>query len=77
MTGYDIIGDIHGHGDKLEALLRQMGYSVSGLGYKSPAGRQVVFRGHLVSTDPRHLRAHESSTATGDGVHSRDTTGTQ
>jgi hypothetical protein len=26
MSGYDVIGDIHGHADKLIGLLRQMGY---------------------------------------------------
>jgi Calcineurin-like phosphoesterase len=71
MTGYDIIGDIHGHGDKLEALLRQMGYAVSGLGYKAPAGRQAVFLGDLIDRGPRQIRVLEIVRAMVDSGHAR------
>ncbi|MGA1076197.1 MAG: serine/threonine protein phosphatase, partial [Ilumatobacteraceae bacterium] len=27
--GYDIIGDVHGYADRLEALLHQLGYRVT------------------------------------------------
>jgi hypothetical protein len=27
--GYDIIGDIHGHADRLEALLKKLGYAIT------------------------------------------------
>jgi hypothetical protein len=63
MTSYDIIGDIHGHADKLEALLKKMGYTVSGLGYKSPQGRQVVFLGDLIDRGPRQIRVLEIARA--------------
>lgn len=32
--GYDVIGDIHGHADKLEELLKRMGYVRAGSGYR-------------------------------------------
>jgi len=34
VEGYDIIGDVHGHADKLEGLLRIMGYVARGCGYR-------------------------------------------
>jgi hypothetical protein len=40
----DIIGDIHGHADKLEALLIKLGYSKSGNGFSHPE-RKVLFVG--------------------------------
>jgi hypothetical protein len=30
---YDIIGDVHGHADQLEGLLRQLGYRQRGDAY--------------------------------------------
>jgi hypothetical protein len=38
----DIIGDVHGHADKLEALLQQLGYVKSNGAY-AQAGRKVFF----------------------------------
>jgi hypothetical protein len=32
--GYDVIGDIHGHGDELLALLEKLGYSHDGISYR-------------------------------------------
>jgi protein phosphatase len=56
---FDIIGDIHGCGDELEALLAKLGYGVT----RSPAdgtyqitppdGRRAVFVGDLVDRGPR------------------------
>jgi hypothetical protein len=53
---YDLIGDVHGHADKLEALLRHMGYVPQGLGYRAPAGRQAIFLGDLIDRGPGQVR---------------------
>src|SRR6516165_3538784 len=63
---FDIIGDIHGCCDELEALLRQLGYEIAavvpggpalvrGPVYAQPAGRKTVFVGDLVDRGPRIL----------------------
>lgn len=48
---YDIIGDIHGYGHELKALLLELGYSRHKLGYRHP-DRKVVFVGDLVDGGP-------------------------
>jgi hypothetical protein len=53
---YDIIGDIHGQADKLEALLRKLGYVERG-GCWSHPGRTAVFVGDFVDRGPAQLRA--------------------
>ena len=45
--GYDVIGDIHGHGDELLALLKKMGYSHDGTSY-THEDRQALFLGDFV-----------------------------
>ena len=55
MAGYDIIGDVHGHADKLEALLRTMGYREQGGAWRHPE-RTVVFVGDLIDRGPGQLR---------------------
>ena len=45
--GYDVIGDIHGHGDELLALLEKMGYSHDGISY-THEDRQALFLGDFV-----------------------------
>jgi protein phosphatase len=63
---FDIIGDVHGCCDELEALLRQLGYEVAAYApsgpalvgqacYAHPAGRKAVFLGDLVDRGPRIL----------------------
>jgi protein phosphatase len=47
---FDIIGDVHGCGDELEALLDTLGYGADRI---HPAGRKVVFLGDLVDRGPR------------------------
>ena len=55
MAGYDIIGDVHGNADKLEALLRTMGYREQGGAWRHPE-RTVVFVGDLIDRGPGQLR---------------------
>jgi protein phosphatase len=63
---FDIIGDVHGCCDELEALLRQLGYEVTAVSPSGPAlaggpvyahtlGRKAVFVGDLVDRGPRIL----------------------
>ena len=65
---FDIIGDVHGCCDELEALLRRLGYEItavapggptlaSGPVYSHPLGRKAVFVGDLVDRGPRVLDA--------------------
>lgn len=55
---YDIIGDIHGHADKLEALLTQLGYRCTGGAWRHP-GRSVIFVGDFIDRGPGQLRTLE------------------
>jgi protein phosphatase len=54
---FDIIGDIHGCADELEALLQALGYTINwhsgGVAVTSPAKRCAVFLGDLVDRGPR------------------------
>ena len=60
---FDVIGDVHGCGDELEALLVELGYEAGELPednpiwgrkvYRHPAGRKAVFLGDLVDRGPR------------------------
>src|SRR5262249_29862403 len=60
---FDIIGDVHGCCDELEALLRQLGYREMALpgddpvwsrrAFVHPEGRKAVFLGDLVDRGPR------------------------
>jgi protein phosphatase len=55
---FDIIGDVHGCCDELEALLGQLGYAVSvggGPFHAHPEGRRAIFLGDLVDRGPRIL----------------------
>lgn len=52
---FDIIGDVHGCCDELEALLAQLGYIQGQDGYRHPDGRKAVFVGDLVDRGPRNL----------------------
>jgi protein phosphatase len=64
---FDIIGDVHGCCDELEALLQQLGYAATLLGeedpvwgkkaYVHPEGRKAIFVGDLVDRGPRILDA--------------------
>lgn len=48
---YDIIGDIHGHADKLSALLEKLGYQRSNSAYAHPQ-RKVLFLGDFIDRGP-------------------------
>jgi protein phosphatase len=51
---FDIIGDVHGCCDELEALLPQLGYvRGDGAAWTHPEGRKAVFLGDLVDRGPR------------------------
>jgi len=52
---FDIIGDVHGCADELEALLDRLGYRRDGDVCSHPEGRRVVFLGDLVDRGPRIL----------------------
>ncbi|RZT92560.1 metallophosphoesterase [Rivibacter subsaxonicus] len=53
--GYDLIGDIHGHAAKLDALLARLGYSRRGERWIPPTGRQAIFLGDLVDRGPQQI----------------------
>lgn len=55
---YDLVGDIHGHADALEAVLRKLGYRETQGAYAQP-GRQVVFLGDLIDRGPHIPRVLE------------------
>jgi len=55
---FDVIGDIHGCFDELQALLLRLGYEVArgedgGFAVTHPAGRRVIFLGDLVDRGPK------------------------
>lgn len=51
-TRIDLIGDIHGHADELEALLKRMGYTVMNGSYAHPE-RMVLFVGDYIDRGPK------------------------
>jgi hypothetical protein len=53
--GYDIIGDIHGQADKLEALLTRMGYRNTAGCWKH-ADRQAIFVGDFIDRGTDQMR---------------------
>ncbi len=55
---YDIIGDIHGHADRLEALLIELGYGIQSGAWRHPT-RQAIFVGDFIDRGPGQLRTLE------------------
>lgn len=49
---YDLIGDIHGHHDKLTTLLHKLGYLPHGESFRHPEGRKVIFLGDYIDRGP-------------------------
>src|SRR4051812_15135851 len=52
MTGFDIIGDIHGHADALCLMLETLGYSAARGVYRHPR-RTAVFVGDYIDRGPK------------------------
>lgn len=52
---YDIIGDIHGQADELEALLGKLGYSRES-GFYQHQSRRVIFLGDFIDRGPHQRR---------------------
>ena len=52
VEGYDLIGDVHGCGATLGALLEKLGYHQRGGVYRHPR-RKVIFLGDLIDRGPR------------------------
>lgn len=54
---YDIIGDIHGHADKLIAMLQKLGYRCESNGsrhrWHGPEDRQIIFVGDFIDRGPQ------------------------
>lgn len=58
MTGYDVLGDVHGHVDKLTALLTAMGYRDTNGTWAHPEGRTAVFVGDLIDRGPGQVECY-------------------
>lgn len=70
--GYDVIGDVHGCADQLEALLTKMGYRVDwDSGAYRHSSRSAIFVGDLIDRGPRQLRVLEIVTAMVDSGSAR------
>ena len=54
LNGYDVIGDIHGCADRLEALLSRLGYEKNGGVWRHP-DRLAVFLGDYIDRGPQIL----------------------
>jgi hypothetical protein len=55
---YDIIGDIHGHADKLVNLLDKMGYDNQDGVWQHPT-RQAIFLGDFIDRGPKQVETFE------------------
>ena len=51
---YDLIGDIHGYADEIEALLSRMDYKKTVTGWQH-SSRKVLFLGNFVDRGPQQL----------------------
>ena len=56
---YDVIGDIHGQGEKLRALLAKLGYAERAGHWRAPQGRMAVFVGDLIDRGPEQVAVLE------------------
>ena len=50
---YDLIGDIHGHHDKLTTLLHKLGYLPHNGSFHHAEGRKVIFLGDYIDRGPK------------------------
>lgn len=69
-AGYDIIGDVHGHANELEALLHHLDYRKHGGAWRHPE-RTAVFVGDLIDRGPRQLEAVDIVRRMVDGGHAQ------
>lgn len=70
-ASYDVIGDIHGHAAKLEALLRKLGYVPSAGSWIPPQGRMAVFVGDLIDRGPDQMEVVRIVRSMIDAGHAR------
>lgn len=49
---YDLIGDIHGHHEKLISLLARLGYKATNSTFRHAEGRKVIFLGDYIDRGP-------------------------
>lgn len=68
MTGFDVIGDIHGHAGALIELLEKLGYAETGRVYSHPE-RRVVFVGDFVDRGPEQLTVLKIARSMVEGGH--------
>ena len=54
MASYDIIGDVHGHADKLRGLLTRLGYRDTGGAWRHDE-RKAIFLGDFVDRGPKQV----------------------
>lgn len=73
--GYDVIGDIHGHALKLEALLRKLGYVERSGAWTPPRGRQAIFLGDLIDRGPEQVKVVNIVRSMIDAGHARSVMG--
>jgi hypothetical protein len=59
---FDLVGDIHGHADYLQALLLKLGYQPAGAGFHHPQ-RQLIMVGDLIDRGPGQKRVVEIARA--------------
>ncbi|MDT7525484.1 MULTISPECIES: metallophosphoesterase [Idiomarinaceae] len=52
---FDVIGDIHGHGDRLEALLKKLGYQLRQGAWRHPE-RTLISVGDLIDRGPQQRK---------------------
>ena len=55
ISGYDIIGDVHGHASMLKELLTMLGYRSANGTWHHGDGRKAIFVGDLIDRGPEQL----------------------
>ncbi|MGW0157790.1 metallophosphoesterase [Mycobacterium sp. NPDC003323] len=68
--GYDVIGDVHGCADDLDALLVHMGYRMRDGAHRHPR-REAIFVGDLIDRGPQQLRVLQTVKAMVDAGSAR------
>ena len=58
-SGYDIIGDVHGHAEMLKALLKELGYRHGSGTWRHDGGRKAIFVGDLIDRGPEQMETVE------------------